>query len=437
MFTEKDIKPIPKYIERQIKRAYFSSYYKYSRSTCFYSYLTNIKGELALIHVAVRQQHKTLHMKQVVVHSIHSKDCYIKDIIYYYIRGYVVGWYNEGLSKYKKWYENGTWDYNDDKYFNIYAPIVNLDFISKQKKYKYSLAENFDSQHIMKYLRLYENYPQAEYLMKLKLFNLAMSKQILRKLEKDKEFRKWIIKNQNDISLYGFYISTVLYAYKHNETIEIAQRFQTFIKSFSKNENYKRIKDLFDGDIREFYDYIVKQNTNESSYIDYLDACEYLHIDMNLEKNKIPHEFKKWHDIRIDEYATAQAIADKKKRKALYNKFSKIASKYQSLERNLNEDFVVIIAKSPRDLISEGEKLQHCVGRMNYDQKFINEESLIFFIRNKDNLNTPFVTLEYSLQNHKVLQCYADNDTKPTEQVLEFVNNKWLPYANKKISKIA
>ena len=72
-----------------------------------------------------------------------------------------------------------------------------------------------------------------------------------------------------------------------------------------------------------------------------------------------------------------------------------------------------------------------------YDQKFIREETLIFFIRNRLAPNTPFVTLEYSLKNHKVLQCYAYGDTRPAEQVLEFVNKTWLPYANRKIKKLA
>lgn len=29
--------------------------------------------------------------------------------------------------------------------------------------------------------------------------------------------------------------------------------------------------------------------------------------------------------------------------------------------------------------------------------------------------NTPFVTLEYSLRNHKILQCYGEHDHKPNE----------------------
>ena len=73
---------------------------------------------------------------------------------------------------------------------------------------------------------------------------------------------------------------------------------------------------------------------------------------------------------------------------------------------------------------------------MGYDQKFAREESLIFFIRNRLWPNTPCVTLEYSPKTHKVLQCYGEHDTKPADEVLEFVNKKWLPYANRKLKKL-
>ena len=65
------------------------------------------------------------------------------------------------------------------------------------------------------------------------------------------------------------------------------------------------------------------------------------------------------------------------------------------------------------------------------------EESLIFFVRKYDDLNTPFVTIEYSLKRNVVLQCYAYNNTKPSDEVLSFVNNKWLPYANKQLKLLA
>ena len=98
--------------------------------------------------------------------------------------------------------------------------------------------------------------------------------------------------------------------------------------------------------------------------------------------------------------------------------------------------FRSVIAKSPQDLVREGDILHHCVGRMNYDQRFIREESLIFFIRNANEPDIPFVTVEYSIKNKKVLQCYGEYDHKPNDSVLEYVNKKWLPFANKQLKKI-
>ena len=157
---------------------------------------------------------------------------------------------------------------------------------------------------------------------------------------------------------------------------------------------------------------------------------------MRLPKNLYPHDFKRWHDIRIDEYRTAKALKDAEERKELYAQFGKIAEKYLPLQRNKDDTFIAVIARSPQDLIREGEALDHCVGRMGYDQKFVREESLIFFIRDKQTPDVPFVTVEYSLSQKKVLQCYGEHDHRPSESVLDFVNHKWLPFANRQLNRI-
>ena len=158
---------------------------------------------------------------------------------------------------------------------------------------------------------------------------------------------------------------------------------------------------------------------------------------MAQDKNLFPHDFQRWHDIRIDEYRTAKAIIDEEKRQEFYAEFAKIAEKYLPLQRQRKEDFIVLIAKSPADLIQEGNSLHHCVGKMNYDQRFVREQSLIFFLRNVAEPDIPYVTIEYSLQSHKVLQCYGNMNCKPDEKTLDFINNKWLPYANRKLKQIA
>ena len=113
-----------------------------------------------------------------------------------------------------------------------------------------------------------------------------------------------------------------------------------------------------------------------------------------------------------------------------------MADKYSNLQYDGKGNYVAIIAKSPDELIQEGKILDHCVGRMNYDQKFIREESLIFFIRHSETPDEPFVTAEYSLKSKKLLQCYAYHNSKPDDTVMEYVKQIWLPYANKKLSNI-
>lgn len=438
MLNEKDIKPIPKYMLKLIQQRDKKDFPEQKGYTRFYAYLNKQKKELVKIIVACRNKGKNWYCKQVAIHDVHSQYCLVKDIELFMISGYKVGWYEQGLTTYRKWYERGEWTRAYPQYFNVYAPILNIQYALKFPQYKYSAVDIYPSTNIIKYLKFYEQYPQAELLVKFGLSYYATSKQILRKTSKDKNFGKWLIRNSNEIELKGYYISTLFKAYRTGKPLAIVQKLEEDKKTFCNRCNYIEIKKLFNTDkkVELFLEYIAKQNINISSYEDYLKACNYLGLDMSQDKNRLPHNFKRWHDIRIDEYRTAKALKDENERKELYLQFANVAKKYISLQRDTDNTFIVIIAKSPLDLLNEGEKLHHCVGRMNYDQRFIREESLIFFIRDKNSPETPLVTVEYSLKQRKVLQCYGDNDSKPDKQVLNFVHRKWLPYANKKLKQI-
>ena len=436
MITEFDIKPIPKNILNKIKKLDLQEYPKPNGNTRFYKYFTQNRKELCEVVVAVRNHYKNWYCKQVVVHGINTDKVYLQDIGLT-MGFYKVGWYREGISKYPHWTDY-DWGYNDAKYFRINAPIINKEYISKLEKYKYSAVDLYKYTDILNYLKFYEKYPKCELLVKAGMSNLATSIQILRLCEKDKNFCKWLYKNKYKASS-GYYISSIINAYKQNKDIEEVYNFEKFKKYFAKENNFQNLKTFLKHNEKDkFIEYLIKQKTDGYSYEDYRNACQYLGIDMTIDKNRYPHNFKKWHDIRIDQYHTTKAEKDEQERKALYETFSKVAQKYVSLERLLiKEDYICIIAKSPQQLIYEGEQLSHCVGRMNYDQKFAREETLIFFIRNRLSPNTPLVTLEYSIKTHKVLQCYGDHDTKPNDEILNFVNKKWLPYANRKLRQIA
>lgn len=430
------IKLIPKYIEKKIKA--IDATYPVRGRIRFYAYLTKNDGELVKITVAVKEKKNKWCCKQVAVHGVHSDKCFVKDMEFTYVGGYIVGWYAEGFGKHKPWYEDGYWGWTDDKLFDPYAPIINREYILEHfPEYKFSAIDRFTGIDVFKYLRLYEQYPQIEYLTKLGLHNLAMSKQILKLCGQDKRFCKWLAQNRNTLNKSFLYIPVVLQAYKKNRNVLELQAYYKAKLSMDKDQTLAPLRDAFKREREKLYHYLSKQNTNTHSYLDYWNACNYLGLNMTDEKNRYPHDFKRWHDIRTDEYHTMMAMDDEQKRDYFYKKFTAVAEKYFGLQYNRKSDYIAIIALSPRDLVREGQILEHCVGRMNYDQKFVREESLIFFIRTKEAPNTPLVTVEYSPSRKKILQCYGKKDSTPNDTILEFVNKKWLPFANRQLKKLA
>lgn len=435
--NQKYVKPIPKYIAEKIKKLDLKECPDQKGACRFYAYLATMAKELVKVTVAVKNFRRKWYIKQVAIHGVKSDKCIVRDIeyVYYSGMGYRVGWCVDGIQKHKKWFEDGNWYSVDSKYYNPYATVINLDYVEKFPEYKYSAYRLFDGRCIIEYLKLYTQYPQTEYLLKLGLPYLADSTTVLKQIAKDKKFCKWLIANKEAITTKHLYIGTIMTAYKTGQPFEIVQRIAEFKK---RKNDFPEIRELFkDKDLERLFSYIMKQNIDPASYTDYLKACTYLGLDMRLNKNRFPHDFSRWHDIRIDEYHSAKALADEQQRKELYERFAKVANKYLPLQESKKSGFVIVIANRPAELMREGEILHHCVGRMGYDQKMVREESLIFFVRDKDNPDVPLATVEYSLTAKRVLQCYGDKSLPPNSTITEYVNKVWLPYANRKVKKLA
>ncbi len=426
------IKPIPKYMVERIKRLDKKTHPDQDGHTRYYAYLAKNEGELCKVFVAVKCHKGTWYCKQCIVHGIHTDFCFVKDMKYTYgMSGYSVGWYDLGLSKRQEWYEDGKW-YENDFMFNPWALTVNKEYLSKFPEYRYSAYELHKGDDVFSYVKQYEKYPQVEFFEKMGLSYYTYSVQMLKRAAKDKGFRKWLYRNREELKNGHFDIHAVMRAYKENLSLENSQRYE----DMRKNKELRSILNIFSTDYQKYFDYAEKQGIENRLYLDYLNACNYLGLDMSVNKNRFPRDFMRWHDIRIDEADSKRAKEDRKKRRELYKKFSGVAEKYQPLERDGEESFVIFIAKSPAELQKEGRRLNHCVGKNGYDQKFAREESLIFFLRQHDAPDKPYVTIEYSPKQKKVLQCYAEHNHSPSEDAREYVNAVWLPYANKALKKI-
>lgn len=435
--TYEKIKPIPKYILKKIERMDKQKYEKQDGMTRFYSYLTKNDGELVKVTVAVKCRYKKWYCKQVAVHGLRSDKCFVKDMIYTIMGGHFVGWHAEGLTKHPKWYEDDEWGWGWDRYFDPHAPLVNREYIEKFPEYKYSAFDLYPCSDSIKYLRQYEKYPEIEMLVKLGLDRYVYRKMLLDKIREDKAFRKWLYANAKEIGNNHYYVSTILGAYKSRMPLKVLQGIERVRKNLDTEREMKPIRDMVKGEKEKFVRYLIAQNAELSLYLDYHKACTFLGLDMNLPKNRYPHNFKFWHDTRIDEYRTARAKADEEHRRELYEQFSAVVTKYLPMEDMRKGAYIVMIAKSPDELVTEGETLCHCVGRGNYDQRVAREESLIFFVRKAEDPKTPLITIEFNIKSKKMLQCYGKGNTSPSEEAKAFIEGTWLPYAKRKLRKIA
>lgn len=360
--TEKDIRPIPNYILKEIHKRDMKIYPWQENIVRFYAYLTVWKKELIKVTVAVSTiKGKQWACKQVAVHGVHSPKCYVRDMEYNYLgHGFNVGWYAEELQSRPKQFEDGKWYPADTRYYDPYATLINRGVVGKFPEYKYSAYQLYQGRDIINYLRIYEQYPQTEYLLKLGLGAYAENRSLLKKIAKDKVFRKWIARKREELALpwgnsYNF--TTITQAYKTGLPLKDVSHFLFRKKQFERESGMSPIRELFQGwELKKYFDYTEKQNVSDRLYLDYLKACKHLGVDMSLKQNLFPKDFQRWHDIRIDQYAEQKAIEEANKKQELVQKFCEVAEKYLPLQHNKRSAFICVIAKSPADLERAGKR---------------------------------------------------------------------------------
>lgn len=351
--TEKDIKPIPKYIMDEIYKRDLKIYPWQESTVRFYAYLTIWKKELVKVTVAVTKQKKQWCCKQVAVHGVHSDKCFVRDMEYNYIGyGYRIGWFAEELQSSQKRFEDGKWYAADTKYYDPYAPLINRGVIAKKPEYKYSAYQHYTGRDIISYLRIYERFPQTEYMLKNGLCAYAENITLLKKFGKDKKFCKWFIRHRKELALpYGntYNVTTIREAYKTGRPLDEVKHFLFAKKQFEREARFNPIRQLFPGwKLKTYFDYIEKQTISDSLYLDYLNACNYLGVDMSQKQNLLPSDFSRAHDIRIRQYRSCKAIDEANKKQELMQKVAEVAEKYLPLQHNKRSALYLRYRQIPR-----------------------------------------------------------------------------------------
>lgn len=141
-----------------------------------------------------------------------------------------------------------------------------------------------------------------------------------------------------------------------------------------------------------------------SEYQDYYRMCTELQYERF---DKYPKYLKTQHDIVSRNYSS---IKDEKANK----EFAKVTAEYKDWETTLG-NYVIVVPDTAKDLVHEGNVLQHCVG--SYVKKVASGSSRIVFLREKEARDEPLVTVE--IRGSEIVQVRGQANRFPTDDEKE------------------
>jgi hypothetical protein len=422
--ANKQYRPLSKKAIRQIldldKRHGFGIGGYQANRTRFYAYLVQNGKDIQVRTVAVKAPKRHLQpvVKEVTRCSVDSPTILVKDLVFMGMAGYVVNWNRNGFGTPYSWsYEN---EWGDEPYslrcaWKLYAPIVNLDLLKQTDRFKYSDYESC-SGHLLDYLKVYAENPGIEFFAKCGLGWLSTKVSIVRKLEKDQNFKTWFGRNIKDIkSLYGVTVPVIMRSYKHNISIAEACSQVAIINKWRETKLPSALDKLKAGK------YVEASGTfSRYAYKSYIENCQFLGLNLSDTKVAFPHNFKERQRTVQDKVDAIHRQQRQAEVKRINCKMKQVAQKWEWLT-GVSGDFVVIIPTTEQELEAEEKAMKNCIG--SYANRIVRGDSIVAFVRKASAPEQAFVDVEYSLKSNKVTQVYASQNSKPPAEVQTFVES--------------
>jgi hypothetical protein len=134
--------------------------------------------------------------------------------------------------------------------------------------------------------------------------------------------------------------------------------------------------------------------------------------EMEVEFDTMSKSLKIMHDVLAMNYKVARTEIEQKKFKQIVED-----EHYQKLVYE-NDVFKIITPTSGDDLIREGQTLSHCVA--SYFNRVVNKESKIYFLRHKDRIYEPLVTIEVC--KNRIHQAAGRSNRSPKDTEKKFIS---------------
>ena len=154
-------------------------------------------------------------------------------------------------------------------------------------------------------------------------------------------------------------------------------------------------------------------------YRDYIGMSYEIGVDMSHKQVCFPKDIKEAHDRLLARY-------NKDKDSIQDGYFAReVAVIYQTLPFTEYEKdgYCIRLPQLRSDLTTEGQSLNHCVGRESYYKNHISGKALIIFVRKKEKPDIPFVTMELRMEDLHICQLYGYGDRGPGKEVRAFAES--------------
>lgn len=337
------------------------------------------------------------------------------------------------------------WYYNFSADNTGYLYHKNLDEVLNNTPWKYSQLKAYylaepEPLYALRYLYEYQKYPMIEYLVKLHLYRLAtavayhesdyfynfpiklkgknlkevlgvdkvhipllqktnpgtgqlqlIQKMIHKGIRLDEELLKWC--SDRGVSRVENITVPLRYMTPHKLMRYAEEQYGLFHKKNWNDIGYWKMEDML------------------NDYRDYICMSEGLNYDLHNSFVLFPARLPEAHDKIND-------LSDKEMNK-VYNR--QIKKQFGELKMQYGFEkygFIVRPPISADEIIQEGHELHHCVG--GYVKKVVKKESIILFVRKKDEANNPLCTLE--VKDGKLEQARTYRNGMPSKEIQKFLD---------------
>lgn len=175
---------------------------------------------------------------------------------------------------------------------------------------------------------------------------------------------------------------------------------------------------------KRFVNYFAKQkkaakrkmNNLLIKYRDYIGMVEALGVDLSHKSVRFPKNCVEAHDEilprfnqitheEVDAYFAAAVVP-------VYEQLR--VTKFEQ------GNYCIALPQVRSDLITEGQSLNHCVGRDSYYKNHLAGTYMIFFVRKISNRGKPFFTMEVDMTDFRICQLYGFGDRSAPPDVRKF-----------------